>query len=193
MKKVIFIVFSILLIINICGCKKEKNTIIDNSMDDYKEPTEEEVIEFCRKYYIDSSLAHAKSLKIYDIEDLDDYYINHEVETGPSPSDTSSIYVKSDDFNLIEVEKESIHRITRIDGREELIYGSYTVYYHYNYYGSLKEPVNGQQRKSGFSVYAYRDKLKIYIDPSLIRLTIRQSDIPIALQSLAEGKTIQER
>ena len=113
--------------------KRKKNVSIKESSVEYIEPTKDEVIEFCRKYYKESSKVHAESLMIYNIDDLDEYYINHEVEKGPSKVDTSSIYIKSDDFDLIEVEKEKINYSIDIGEKKEYITFSYTVYFYYNY------------------------------------------------------------
>lgn len=193
MKKIIFLIFAFLIIQVFCSCKKEKNTTVDNKIERYIEPSEESIVEFCRRYYKESSKVHAKSLMIYDIDDLDEYYINHEVEKGPSEVDTSSIYIKSDDFDLIEVEKEKINYSIDIGEKKEYITFSYTVYFYYNYYGTINNPIKEEKHQSGYTVYAYGDKLKISIDPSLTRLSVCKSDVPIALQSLKEGKVIKFR
>ena len=186
MKKVIIIFFSIFLILNNLSCNKGNQNRSDSiNSEKQSEFTDHEVIEFCRQYYIESSKVHAKSLTIYNTEDLDKYYINHEVEKGSASVDISDIYVISDDFDIVEVKKVS----EESDANKNY----YIVYFCYDYYGTIAKCNKKIKINRFYVVDIYENKLKIVTDSSLIGLSICKSDIPIALQSLKEGKVIKFR
>ncbi|WP_147635272.1 hypothetical protein, partial [Treponema pectinovorum] len=105
-----FVIFCIC--IGLLSCKKEtyakstketyeepvEETYEESTEETYAEPTEEEIIEYTKKYIIDSVKIQAKTLRIFNIEELDDYYINHEVDLLPTKSDGTFIYIIDDDI-----------------------------------------------------------------------------------------------
>ena len=189
MKKYLIFILSVLFILSICSCKKEntKETVIE-----YKEPTEEEIVEFCKQYYRESSKVHAESLIIYNIDKLDDYYINHEVDVLPGKSYTDVVCIESDKliFNEIELYDE---RNYSIDGNNERI-KFYFVKFTKKFIGNSNEIFSKPTEiRFSYEVFTYKNKIKIYGDPALDRIWVRESDLPIALQSLADGKRIQIR
>ncbi|WP_149554103.1 hypothetical protein [Treponema pectinovorum] len=200
-----FVIFCIC--IGLLSCKKEtyakstketyaepvEETYEESTEETYVEPTEEEIIEYTKKYIIDSVKIRAKTLRIFNIEELDDYYINHEVDLLPNSSDGTFIYIIDDDIQYKKIEFYSKDQ-ELIDGKKENIKFYFVTFLfnqleRYNIETKTYE-TRDNQYTSSYEVITYKGNIKIYGDPSLHVLNVFKSDLPVALQGLAEGKKI---
>lgn len=176
----------ICICLSLFSCKKEV----------YAEPTEAEIIEYTKKYIIDSYKVQARTLKIFNIDELDDYYVNHTVDTLPDRINKSVIYILDDDIKFKKIEFDS-EKEKIIDGKKEkvkLYFVTFSVYQYERYHIDTKTyETRNNQYDAPYVVITFKDQIKIYGDPDLSALNIRKSDLPIALQGLAEGKVIQTR
>ena len=200
-----FVIFCIC--IGLLSCKKEtyakstketyeepvEETYEESTEETYAEPTEEEIIEYTKKYIIDSVKIQAKTLRIFNIEELDNYYINHEVDLLPTRSDGTFIYIIDDDIQYKEIEFCS-EREELIDGKKEkrklyFVTFLFNQLERYNVETKTYE-TRDNQYDVPYEVITYKGKIKIYGDPELNALNVFKSDLPIALKGLAEGKKI---
>lgn len=159
------------------------------------EPTDNQIKDFCTKYFNENSKVQAKSLKVLNISDLNNYYINNDVEIFPHSLDNTTFYIVNDSITFTEIKKinyKDNDGYLKIDGKNQKV-SHYYVYYTKKSIGFYKDGVVNNFSKPieinrSFYVIYFNGQMKIFGDDNLMGFSIRESDIPILKQSLLNRK-----
>lgn len=180
MRKIVFL--TIISILFLCSCELHSKNV------------EEKIRNFTQDYYMANSRVQSKKLISVNINDLSDFYFGNDITFSPAPHINKYYWIVDDTIEIKDISPEEImDRI--IDGKKNKIS-------HYDvgivikikgfYVIGDKEMVFTKMEKevsTGYGIEKFEKNWKIAIDGRLPHFTIRESDVPLLLESIKKQKS----